>query len=345
MKKIIIAALLLFQVSSLFAQNITSRDEFIKLQREKREAFKQKSRQEYEAFIQKRNEEYAQFLSDRWELYQISMGLKVPEKVYPKTPTIRPEDEPKVDPISIPFKEVKEIPAVEPIAPEFQPDTPLDPQSYTPSSDFKFSFAGSTLTVGLNSSNRFTLSGVGESDISQAWALLSNGGVSKVIEDCLYWKQRLSLNDYLYMQMIKSMCEAFFSGAQSNEARLLRVYIMTQCGYDAKCARCEDSDLVVLLSIEETIYQTSYLMVDGYRYYLVDGAPSSNGSIYTFAHRFSEESKSCSVRIDQELTVDKAYSTTRKLTAKGYPNMEVSSSVDMNLIELYNSYPQCDWDV
>lgn len=144
--------------------------------------------------------------------------------------------------------------------------------------------------------------------------------------------------------MLDEMCSSFFGSAKHNETRLLKTYILTQSGYDAKCARTS-SGLVVLLSIEETIYQKTYLTIDGTKYYIIDEPAGSDKQYYTFSQKFSDESKSCSVRIEEEFVVNRDMTTTKTLMSKRYPSLTVDASVDKSLMELYNRYPRCKWDV
>lgn len=314
--------------------------------------YKEQARSEYSVFLEKRNTEYAAFLSQEWKQYMMKDGETAPQRQPYKKPVTVPEKQPKIAPVKIPIKSIIDIPEIKPVAPQFKPSIQSDPQETVKpaiptienKSHFKFSFAGSTLSVGLTSNHKFSLNDIKEKSVSRAWVDLSKGNMSEVINQCLYWKDELRLNDYLYVLMLDNMCSSFFGSAKHNEARLLKTYLLTQSGYDAKCARTS-TGLVMLLSIEEQIYQKTYLMIDGTKYYIVDEPSNSDKKYYTFSQKFSEESKSCSVRIEEEFIVSNNMTATKKLASKRYPSMVVDTSVDKNLIELYDSYPRCKWDV
>lgn len=124
----------------------------------------------------------------------------------------------------------------------------------------------------------------------------------------------------------------------------MKTYITTQSGYDAKCCRSGD-EIVMILAIEEDVYRTTYLDIDGRRYYVVDRAKDNDGKYFTFPQRFSEESKSCSMRIESEIAHPQNRDKTKKYTSKLYPSLNIETTVDKNLIDAYNSYPRCEWSI
>ncbi|MFI3285760.1 MAG: hypothetical protein R3Y08_03820 [Rikenellaceae bacterium] len=230
------------------------------------------------------------------------------------------------------------------------PTTPTTPVKKNLTQDpsapkgFEFEYLGNKLAVGLSSSNIFTLKGTNEATVSNMWKQLSNGSLSQAIDDCVYWKEALNLNDYLYVMMVDSMCDSFLGSSRQNEARLLKTYILNQSGYDAKCARCSQG-LVMLLSFEESIYQKRYIKIDGSKYYILDEPKDSDNVYYTFSQKFAEQSKSCSVKIEEEFVVNQNLAQSRVLTSRAYPNISIAAAVDKDLIALYNNYPRCDWEI
>ncbi len=358
---IIITLALLLQFSTLSAQNTSSREEFIKSQNEAFAQYKASVQRDYESFLEKRNAEYAAFIAARWQQYQVFQGIEPPLKPYPKEPAVKTDKQLVVGASSMPIKSVKKIPTAKAIAQEFQmisqqeieeieeqirlansgATSTLDANS---PKGYQFNFMGNVISVGITNDHLFTLAGVNESEISKRWTSLSDGSFNQVVEDCIYWKERLSLNDYLYVLMLDYMCNSLFDATHQNEARLMKTYILSQSGYDAKCARCS-TGLVMLLSFEESIYQKQYLMIGGNKYYIIDEPEDSDKEYYTYSQKFADQSKSCSVRIEKEFTINRNVTQAKRLASKLYPSLEVNTVVDKNLIDIYNNYPRCSWDV
>ncbi len=348
-------------LSSIFSTSIAqNRDvqSYIEQSRYEFSQYKKNAQSEYSAFLEKRNAEFAEFLSRDWQHYQTKAGEDIPKKPYPDDPVIAPDKQPDIASVEIPIKKVVEIPEIKPIAPQFKlaiktnsepkkevkPSVPTPAPTPTPRSGLKFIFAGSQLSVGLTSEHKFTMSDVKEKSVSKVWRDLSKSSIYTVVEECQLWKESLRLNDYLYVLMLDEMCTSFFGESKHNEARLLKTYILTQSGYDAKCARTS-SGLVMLLAIEEQIYQKSYLTINGVQYYIIDEPKDGNKQYYTFSQKFSEQSKSCSMRIVEEFVVNKSTTPAKTLTSKRYPSLTISASVDKNLMKMYDNYPKCKWDV
>lgn len=356
--------LLLFLVSfffsiSVFAQQTTDYDRYVQQRRQEFEQYRQKRRTEFENYRAQRNKEFANYLAQRWIEYQHYRGVEAPPCPDPLKPVIKFDDGHNTLPVKLPVKGIVTIPKPQPRVPlNIMPDTPaplpgtpsnplLDQPlrpSVTPVPTFNTRFYGTLLKVRLEERDKFTLSSVDENVVSAKWKILADGRMDKVVDDCLAWREAMHLSDYAYVQMLGTLCNAFFGGNYSNEAVLMRVFLLAQSGYDVKCAR-KGSHLVLLLAIEEDVYEISYLKLDGKRYYTVDDPKGTEG-YYTFPQKFSPQSQSCSVMIREKIELmDQKLSPVRRLISKRYPQLSVETQVDQNLMDLYSHYPSCKWDM
>lgn len=338
MKKLILLSLFIYSLH-LYAQSTSMQSEFVKQRQQAFAKFKNERVCAYEIFITERNKAYAEFLAQRWGEYQKEKGEEPLVKPLPLGPIIKEDIDIKAPPIKLPIKELVIIPPMRPMAPTF-----VSPIKEEPKAEFNFTFIGTKISVGLTDKHRFALSSTLEQDVANMWQTLSDGRMVDIINDCLYWKDKMQLNDYFYVLMLDSMCDSFFGSSKANESRLMKTYIMTQSGYDAKCGRKNDS-LIVLLAIEETIYRTTYLIVDGRKYYIIDEPQGGENKYYTFAQKFSDDSKNCSMRIESEIVHPHNVNTTKILVSERYPSLKVETTIDKNLIDAYNNYPRCRWDV
>lgn len=344
---------------SIFAQQTTDYDRYVQQRRKGLEQYKQQKCTEFENYRAQRNKEYAEYLAQRWIEYQHYIGVEAPPCPDPVKPVIKFDDGHDTTPVKLPVKIIVTIPKPEPRIPlNIMPDTPapfpeipskpvpdqpLQP-SVAPVPTFNTRFYGTLLRVRLEERDKFTLNSVDENVISAKWKILADGRMDKVVDDCLAWRETMHLSDYAYVQMLGTLCNAFWGGYYSNEAVLMRVFLLAQSGYDVKCAR-KGSNLVLLLAIAEDVYGISFLNLDGKKYYTIDDPKGSEG-YYTFPQKFSPESQSCSIMMREKIElVDKQLSPVRRLTSKRYPQLSVETQVDKNLMDLYSNYPKCKWNM
>ena len=174
--------------------------------------------------------------------------------------------------------------------------------------------------------------------------------MKEVVNSFLIHRERLNLNDYTFVQMVGTICQDYHKQKDKtkigqNKAVLMQMYVLTQCGYDAKIAR-KNSNLVLLLAIKETVYKKNYLTIGNKRYYVINDT-EENGSYYTFSYDFSPMSQSCSVQISERIQLNNINkgSKEKTFTSLKYPDLAINASVDINLMNLYNDYPMMDWEL
>lgn len=360
MKNKLLLFLTFFSFSiSAFTQQTTDYDRYVRQKRKEFETYRQERCTEFENYRARRNREFANYLAQRWIEYQHYRGIEAPPCPDPVKPVIKFDDGRNTPSVKLPVKEILTIPKPQPRVPlSIMPDTPaslpvipvkpvsgrpLQP-SVTPVPTFNTLFYGTLLKVRLEERDKFTINSVEENVISAKWKVLADGRMDKVVDDCLAWREVMHLSDYAYVQMLGTLCNAFFGGSHSNEAVLMQVFLLAQSGYDVKCAR-KGSNLVLLLAIAEDVYGISFLNLDGKKYYTIDDPKGPEG-YYTFPQKFSPESQSCSMMMHEKIElVDKQLSPVRRLTSKRYPQLSVATQVDKNLMDLYSNYPKCKWDM
>lgn len=352
------------------AQNTTDPERYVQQKRAEFEQYKknrlaefeqyrQQKRTEFENYRAQRNKEFADYLSQRWIEYQHYRGIEPAPCPDPIKPVIKQDDDPDLLPVHIPVKNIVTIPKIKPRVPlSIMPDTPaplpkipyetVPEQSIqpvaTPAPTFNTRFYGTLLRVRLEERHKFTLASLDESEVSRKWSLLADGRMEKVVDDCLAWREAMHLSDYVYVQMLGTLCNAFWGESYSNEAVLMRMFLLAQSGYDVKCAR-KGEYLVLLLTIQEVPFGFSSLSVDDKKYYIIDD-PAGQGGYFTFSQQFSPQSQSCSMMIREKIELlDKQLTPARRLVSERYPQLSVETQVDKNLMDLYSDYPACYWDV
>jgi len=307
------------------------------------EKFKAKSEQEFRDFREKTNAEFAEFMSRSWEGFRAFQGIPAPKSPDPvKQPTIEPDRKPTADPL--PFDKVtplpKQEPRSQPIVPISTPTpTPVTPAPTKPS--FSFLFFNTNCKVNLDNSMRFSLYDVSEKSVSQTWKTLSCNQYDELISDCLSLREQLSLNDWGYMLLLKTLSEKFLN-EESNEAVLLQMFILTQSGYKVRIARI-GNQLALLIPFRETLYEYSYTNIGGVQYYVMN-KDLKEQTFYIYNHEFPKEQyfswQAGQPKLAEKLTTPKTFTSAR------YPEIQARVQTNQNLIDFYNSHPMTsDWNL
>ncbi|HUN14063.1 hypothetical protein [Alistipes sp.] len=328
--------LLLFLAGNVSAQSF---EEYRRQALSDFDSYKAEEIRKFKAYRDKVNAEYAEYMRRAWSEYKALPADPVPPRPEPPKPVVKdPDTKPSNDPI--PFDNILPTPA--PVLPP-QPVAPLPVPGKPARPSFSFTFYGTPCTVGLEEQHRFSLVGIDENKVADAWKLLSSDAYLSVVAECLTWRDKLQLCDWGYMRFLERMTTAFFGTDKSNEARLLQMYILTQSGYKVRIARA-DERLVLLLPSKNNIYEYAYLHIGGCKYYVAD-ASMRQKRFYVFDREFPQE-QFFSLRIPREPLLSMRAAYARQLTAEGYPEVSANVATNRNLIDFYNDYPLTDaWNI
>jgi len=193
----------------------------------------------------------------------------------------------------------------------------------------------------LNETLRFSLSGVSEQNVAQAWLILSDSKYNALINECLNLRDKLNLSDWGYLQMLKAMSEKFL-GKTSNEAVLLQMFILTQSGYKVRIARA-NNQLALLVPFRETVYEYSFLFINGERYYVIN-KDLKGQMLRIFNHEYPKEQYFSWQTKQPNLAV--RLSSPRTFVSKRDSEINVTIQTNQNLIDYYNDYPlSSEWNL
>ncbi len=299
--------------------------------------YKSEQERAYKAYRDKINAEFARYMRQDWEKKETKPAEPIPDKPKPPAPVVKePEEKPSDDPI--PFADV--IPAPKPVLPP-QPAVPLPKPAVLPdmprTPTFSFRFYGTECALSLTPQHRYTLRSVDENSVADVWTRLSTDSYLPVIAECLDWREKLSLCDWAYVRFLEQMTMAFFSPEQQNEARLMQMFILTQSGYKVRIARADDT-LVLLLPSEEKIYEYTYLLSEGCRYYVTDKS-LRNKSLYVLDYEFPKE-QFFSLQMTTQPVLSEQLTEPHRHAPLRDPAMATETRLNSNLIEFYNDYPR-----
>lgn len=329
MKRVVAYIAVLLFVSVSYAQNT----DFNKHREEMQQKWNQHvnaTQRAYDDFRDRLNAAYAERMKANWKMFQLRAAEPNPEKPDPPKPVVKDNDKP-VPTQPVPVKEV-----VKPMKPEIpQPVQPIVRPEKEEPPHFSFQFHHTPCEVHLQNSQTFTLPDASEASASNAWKKMSENGFDVVADDCLRYRERLSLNDWGYIDLAKTVSEKFL-GKGSNEAVLMQIYLLAQSGYKVRVAR-RDGRLVALIPFANDLYGYSYLYLDGERFYLMDD-DKNDGPCHVFTEKFKGE-KTPSLCIQTEPRFEDNPTSPKTFSSIYYPAATAAVSTNRNLIEFYNSYP------
>ena len=328
---------------SVFAQSRT--EALLRYQQRRTEALKQ--------YQENRRAAYADYMRKRWEAYTVESPEELPMRVEPDEPVVKqPKDEPsqvedlkpqedkgaKEDKGELPggIKSEITIPVPEKI------EEPKEVVTTPPakSDGMRFNFYGAECEVAFNKKNRFTLRSIDENSVADAWLQMDNAAYDALIADSKSIKSRLELNDWGYNLLVKQVAEEI-CGKESNEAVVLRAYLLGESGYKMRLARGNDR-LWLLVASQQQIYGRPFISVGGEKFYIFDTMPANMGLNVCNKSIDAEQALNFKMPVPPALPYVKGKSFARNNPRNG----DVLNVVpNANLTAFYSQYPQCDWAI
>lgn len=354
-----------FLLSLLVALPMVAQDDSFEKFRQQQAAqfnqFKNNQQAEFDAFRRRVNEEYAEFMRRAWaefpahEADQPKEEKELPPVVYQApeptpsptpapTPTPTPDEPIKHEDISsLPTPQQGLEPAPVPIAvkptviviptpaPAPEPIAPVEPKE-EPFKKVSISYYGAFVTIGFPINDNFKLTGTTENAIANGWKALSDARYDITVKTALDARKANALCDWAYMDMLRQACEKQYG--KSNEATLAQAFLMVQSGYRIRIGN-DNGKLQLLVASLYDIYGIKYFKMDGTKFYLVSG--DKNARMQICESKYGKE-KSLSMQIAQLPKFTSDPTPKRTLTSK--KGVTASVSVNKNLIDFFNTYPQ-----
>ena len=352
MRKGILLGIMLCAVPMMAQQSAF--DKFKQKQTDQFDQFKADKQAEYDAFRKRINDEYADFMRQKWESFPVHQAEKpkeekeIPPVVYeePK-PTPQPKEEekplPKEDikpldtpkptieakPIEIAVKPKVVVVPTPPPAPE--PIAPVQPKE-EPYKKVSISYFGNIVTIGFPQNDNLKLRALSENAIADAWKQLSDSRYDITISTALNARKANALCDWAYMQMLRAVTEKQYG--KTNEAVLAQAFLMTQSGYRIRLGM-DKTNLYLLAASLYDLFDYYYYILDGTKFYNVT-TPKVVEMQITKANYNKE--KSISLQLKQLPLLSKE--PTPKRTLSSNKGVTASVSLNKNMIDFFNEYPQ-----
>lgn len=328
-----IAVILLWcPLLSLDAQDF---DEYKRQRREEFSSYKEKKNKEFEEYRNRINKEFSEYMRKRWIWLEGNGAVPDPRKDIPDVkPVVLPELDEVVIPEDneIPFAEIIPIPLEDP---EPIIVTPIPYKSKPTEEELDFIFYGTPCSVRFDTSRKTALKGCRENAVADMWDELSAVDYDNLLHDCNAIRERLNLCDWAYLQLAGVVSDLIY-GAGTNESVVLEAYIMNQSGFKIRLGRSAGDRLHMLIATADDMYNRSYWTMDDTHYYLsrnedVDG-------LYVFDTQFPNE-QLLRLAVVTEQRIEHRMTTPRHLCSERYPDMDVRTSSNINMMKFYENYP------
>ena len=257
--------ILLLCSSSMMAQNTNS----------DYQAFRKGVLDNYGSFRKTVLENYAKYLQGVWDEYEQFKGIK---RDHEPKPSIVPKADVKPQDVT----PIQSAPEVKPTVQPVPTDNPIPVKPIAPCTlpNMSFPFYGMKLSTVLCHAQ--TIDGIEHQAIAKAWDAYRQ---DRVMKDVLLSLQSLAmaydLNDWFIFELVRNYTEALCKNHESKT--VLQHFLLVNMGYDVRLASC-GNQLLLLVPFNQQVYERSYLVIDGKKYYVFyDDSTSNvqNAGIYT----------------------------------------------------------------
>ncbi len=293
--------------------------------------FRKEVRGELEEFRRQAMEDFISFLQNPWKEFEEEAPVPKP-KDEPVPPVVIP-DEDKDKPVEdnpVVIDDVVSPPTVEP---QPQPFVPIEERPVVAEKTVTFRFFGSDTKVRCDISHCSFLHNVTPDKIGKTLVNLMQDEFDNMIIDCLHLRDSLHLSDWAYLQMLNKLSQAI-AGEDTNGSTLLMAYLYIQSGYKMRLA-VDGNKLYMLFASRHQIYERGAYEVDGDLYYGLRNLPNR---LCISEANFPKE-KSLSLLVTKCQLFARNESAERTIASTSYSEIQLTTTVNKNLIDFYNTYP------
>lgn len=314
---------------AVFAQSASDFEKFRQQQSAQFNSYRDKQQQEFDAFRKRVNAEYAEFLRRKWEPFNEQEAIK-PQKEQSIAPVhYEPNTaDQEVEPVELKANSIIIIPEPQPTP------APIAPVKAQPAAYKRVTIAyfGTLITIGFPNDDDLTLAALDEDAVADAWTKLSDARYDITVQTALEARQKNKLCDWAYMSVLQQATEKKYG--KTNEATLMQAFLMTQSGYRIRLGMT-DTKLYMLVASRYDIFNLRYYQLDNTKYYVVNGDKGLR--MYITEARAGKE-QSLSLQMTQLPQLNTEPTPKRTLTSKR--GLTSTVSLNQNLIDFFNTYPQ-----
>ena len=317
----------------------TEQANFGKFKKERQKEL-EKLQKQYSDYIEKADREFRDYLIREWKEFKAFKGEKIPDKPKPVT---MPRLDPSIQ-IEIPDEQLK-ITLPSPAQPvREKPVLPLIQRTEPPNflkTELSVNFYGNSIPLEYDDKmRRITLASITNKGISDWWEQCSKTSYNYLVNQLLGMKNELGLNDFAYLKLLEKVSETIAEG-DNNRSQLLTWFLMLRSGYDARIAI--NDNLFLLIPSYNTIYEHSFIRMNGLTYYFMGNAGDGQYQTYDFTFPGADGILDMNIYSPIKTGTD-VFPKTVKFVYKG-KEYSFIISLNINNIYFYQDYPVTDLSV
>ena len=176
--------------------------------------------------------------------------------------------------------------------------------------------------------------------ISDYWSRVSRSDYEPILAELLETKNRLSLNDWAYTQLVQKVATRIVNTKQ-NEQVLLSWFLLLKSGYNARIAY-RDSDVYLLLPAKQPLYGVDYFTLDKDRYYAVTFNNKKQKLQQVFTYKANYPKADQLMDYTRHSAIKLADKSVVRRLQFSYQEKEYTIPIDINAnkIAFYADYPE-----
>ena len=312
-------------------------DEFIKSATQELEEFEKTAEKELDDFRRQANDEMTEFLGRPWKEFRRKKPVVAPPDPSP-APIVIDDNTPLHDPRPIVIDEVITPPSPQP---QPQPISPIKERPVTVTvPDLKIRMYGTDFHVRDPRLTAFKINSSSGLSFANAWSYLNTDKTDNLIVDCLNLRDNYNLCDWAYLQLLQKVA-ARIADNKSNETALLTGFLFAQSGYKMRYALDDAGILHMMYATRGIVYDKPCFTIEGESYYPLTQLNSRSAQICNFS--FPKE-QFLDFGIHKHMKFNSVASSSRHVEAKFVPQLVVDLSVNKNMIDFFNDYPEATLD-
>jgi len=226
--------------------------------------FSQDLQDEFNEFRNDIINEYIDFLGQIWQEYKISYGEPIYTAPKPVVPVISADSVLPDTETLLPVRELQEEEYSS--YQELQPKASIDAVETldTRSADIRFYGAGLKMRY---ENSLVNLSSVQEKGIVSLWQSLSSVKFDQLVKDMLFYKQKLQMNDWAYIQLGWELVAQLNILKDDSSRTAFLHYLLFRSGYDIRIGRVNNF-LVLLIPIQQRVSRQAVTTINDTNYYI-----------------------------------------------------------------------------
>lgn len=306
-------------------------DEYVRKKKQDFGNYVKEKEQRFDEYRRQRNQEFARYMGQKWEQYQGQKPITLPkEKEVPPRPYDERRDgkqeNRQIEAVVVPIRQTP--------MPQPKPVDPIEENNLSTQRG-QFVFYGTKMGIRWGKVGNLSLKSVDEKEVARVFLQMTDKEYTDLMADCLELRRQYQLCDWAYYKMTETMARAAYGGKDCNEAVLLQGVVLSQSGYKLRFASDRQKGrLYLLMRVQSDPIDCSCFKIAGESFYVLDEKKVS--SLYILNRVYPGE-QAMSLNIDRLPTLSQQPTPSRPLKTN---LINVSSSVNKNLISFFNDYPR-----